>query len=63
MDDYADVTPGLVHAGPFYPGVGHGVIAADGVEMITAIKTTNHVYEIVQSAQPVICSRGQVHMY
>lgn len=62
MSDNTDVTSRLVHTGSFMPSVGDRVIAPHGVEMIAAVETTNHVDQVIQSTQPVICSRRQVHV-
>lgn len=62
MSDNTDITSCLVHTSSFMPSVGNWVVATYGVEVIAAIETTDHVDQIIQSAQPVIRSRCQVHV-
>lgn len=62
MNNYADIAPRLIHTSPFVPSVGYRIIAADGVEVITAVEAPDHVDQVVEGTKPVICAGREVHV-
>lgn len=48
MNDNTDVTSRLIHTSPFVPSVRYGVVTSNGIEMITAVKTANHIDQVIQ---------------
>lgn len=48
MNDNTDVTSRLIHTSPFVPSVRYRVVTSNGVEMITAVKTANHIDQVIQ---------------
>lgn len=47
MSDHADITPCLIHASAFLPGIRDGVVTTDRVEVIASVEAADHVDQVV----------------
>lgn len=63
MGANTDVTSRVIHAGPFSPLFRDRIETSDRVEVLVTVETADHVDEIVQRAQAVICPRRCVRAH
>lgn len=54
---HANITPSLIHTGSFMPSVRHWIVTTNCVKMIAAIKTPNHVDQVIQRTKTMVRTR------